>query len=287
MNYKIIYKEEFPEKLKIIKNSPEKLYAIGNINLIYEKSFAIVGSRKISNYGIENCKKFAKELVLRDIPIVSGMAIGTDTIAHQTALEYNGKTIAVLGSGFKNIYPESNLKLFNNIIENNGLIITEYEENVEPLKENFPKRNRIITALSEGVLVVEAAYRSGTSITAKNANEQGKKVFAIPGKIDNKLGVGVNRLIKEGAILTTCIDDIIENYDDFKVRKRKEILEKKIFIKKEYRSYYYLLKEKPMSMDEIILKLDIELSDGIKIITNMELENLIYQDISGKYRIKL
>lgn len=287
MNYKIIYKEEFPEKLKIIKNSPEKLYAIGNINLIYEKSFAIVGSRKISNYGIENCKKFAKELVLRDIPIVSGMAIGTDTIAHQTALEYNGKTIAVLGSGFKKIYPESNLKLFNNIIENNGLIITEYEENVEPLKENFPKRNRIITALSEGVLVIEAAYRSGTSITAKNAKEQGKKVFAIPGKIDNKLGVGVNRLIKEGAILTTCIDDIIENYDDFKVRKRKEIFEKKMFIKKEYRSYYYLLKEKPMSMDEIILKLDIELSDGIKIITNMELENLIYQDISGKYRIKL
>lgn len=287
MNYKIIYKEEFPEKLKIIKNSPEKLYAIGNINLIYEKSFAIVGSRKISNYGIENCKKFAKELVLRDIPIVSGMAIGTDTIAHQTALEYNGKTIAVLGSGFKNIYPESNLKLFNNIIENNGLIITEYEEDVEPLKENFPKRNRIITALSEGVLVIEAAYRSGTSITAKNAKEQGKKVFAIPGKIDNKLGVGVNRLIKEGAILTTCIDDIIENYDDFKVRKRKEIFEKKMFIKKEYRSYYYLLKEKPMSMDEIILKLDIELSDGIKIITNMELENLIYQDISGKYRIKL
>lgn len=287
MNYKIIYKEEFPEKLKIIKNSPEKLYAIGNINLIYEKSFAIVGSRKISNYGIENCKKFAKELVLRDIPIVSGMAIGTDTIAHQTALEYNGKTIAVLGSGFKNIYPESNLKLFNNIIENNGLIITEYEENVEPLKENFPKRNRIITALSEGILVIEAAYRSGTSITAKNAKEQGKKVFAIPGKIDNKLGVGVNRLIKEGAILTTCIDDIIENYDDFKVRKRKEIFEKKMFIKKEYRSYYYLLKEKPMSMDEIILKLDIELSDGIKIITNMELENLIYQDISGKYRIKL
>lgn len=287
MNYKIIYKEEFPEKLKIIKNSPEKLYAIGNINLIYEKSFAIVGSRKISNYGIENCKKFAKELVLRDIPIVSGMAIGTDTIAHQTALEYNGKTIAVLGSGFKKIYPESNLKLFNNIIENNGLIITEYEEDVEPLKENFPKRNRIITALSEGVLVIEAAYRSGTSITAKNAKEQGKKVFAIPGKIDNKLGVGVNRLIKEGAILTTCIDDIIENYDDFKVRKRKEIFEKKMFIKKEYRSYYYLLKEKPMSMDEIILKLDIELSDGIKIITNMELENLIYQDISGKYRIKL
>ena len=116
MDYKILTKEEFPEKLKRIKNSPEKLYYIGNKNLLYEESFAIVGSRRISEYGIKNCENFTRELVLRNIPIVSGMAIGTDSIAHKTSLEYGGKTIAVLGSGFENIYPESNLDLFNQVL---------------------------------------------------------------------------------------------------------------------------------------------------------------------------
>ena len=125
------------------------------------------------------------------------MAIGTDSVAHKTAIEYSGKTIAVLGSGFNNIFPKENLDLFNEIIENNGLVVTEYEENVEPLKENFPKRNRIVTALSEGILVIEAAYRSGTSITVNNAKKQGKKVFALPGKLDSFVGVGVNNMIKK------------------------------------------------------------------------------------------
>ena len=138
------------------------------------------------------------------------MAIGTDAVAHKTVLKYGGKTIAVLGSGFNHIYPKENTELFYEILENDGLIITEYEKNIEPYKRNFPARNRIITAISEGVLVIEAAYRSGTSITANNAKDQGKKVFALPGKLDSYLGIGVNKLIKEGAILTTNINDIIK-----------------------------------------------------------------------------
>ena len=184
MNYKIekLLKSDFPEKLKNIRKSPEKLYAIGNTKLLFKDSFAIIGTRKITEYGIKNCENFSKEFVLRDIPIVSGMATGTDSIAHKTALFYGGETIAVLGSGFKHIYPGENIELFEKIINNGGLVITEYEYNVEPIKKNFPKRNRIISALSEGVLIIEAAYRSGTSITAKWAYSQGKKVFALPRK---------------------------------------------------------------------------------------------------------
>ena len=185
MNYKIekITKKDYPQKLKDITKSPEQIYYVGNIDLLFEDSFGIVGTRKISEYGITNCKNFTKELVLRNIPIVSGMAIGTDTIAHKTTLEYSGKTIAVLGSGFNHIFPEENIELFKNIVYSGGLIITEYEKNVGPDRYNFPKRNRIISALSEGILIIEAAYRSGTSITAKWAYKQGKKVFALPRQI--------------------------------------------------------------------------------------------------------
>ena len=184
MNYKIesISKNNFPEKLKKIARPPQILYYIGNIDLIYKESFGIVGTRKITDYGINNCKYFTRELVCRNIPIVSGMAIGTDSVAHRTTIENGGETIAVLGCGLNYIYPEENIGLFNSIIESGGLIITKYEKNIQPLKKNFPRRNRIISALSEGILIIEAAYRSGTSITARWAYKQGKKVFALPRK---------------------------------------------------------------------------------------------------------
>ena len=178
-----IEKKNLPDNIRNIKNPPERLYAIGNIDLLFEKSFAIVGTRKITEYGAKNCRFFAKELTLRDIPIVSGMALGTDTVAHKTVLENEGKTVAVLGSGFNNIFPKSNIRLFEEIIKNKGLVIKDFEKEEKALKQNFPKRNRIITAISQGILVVEAAYRSGTSITARNAKEQGKNVFALPRKV--------------------------------------------------------------------------------------------------------
>lgn len=154
----------------------------GNIELLNEKSFSVVGTRKITEYGKKYCKKICKEIVLRDIPIVSGMAIGTDTIAHETALKYGGKTIAVLPCGFNNIFPKQNLQLFKQIIENNGLVITEYENNIRANSKNFLERNRIVVALGEGLFVVEALFRSGTSVTARIATETGKHVFALPRK---------------------------------------------------------------------------------------------------------
>lgn len=284
MKYKIIEIEsgKFPNKLNSIKKPPQKIYAIGNIELLYEESFAIVGTRRITEYGVKVCENFTKELVLRNIPIVSGMAIGTDTIAHKASLKYGGKTIAVLGAGLNNIFPKQNEKLFYEIIENNGLVISEYESNIKPQKENFPKRNRIITAISEGILVIEAAYRSGTSITARNAKEQGKKVFAIPGKLDSPVGIGVNRLIKEGAILTTNIEDILELYPNFKLKKRLNFKANNK-INKEYLKLYNFINEGKY-IDEILENMNGSFQEILAKLSKMEIEGLIYQEIDGKYR---
>lgn len=249
---------------------------------MYEESFAIVGTRKITEYGIRNCELFTKELVLRNIPIVSGMAIGTDTVAHETTLKYGGKTIAVLGSGFNKIFPKQNKNLFEKIIENNGLIISEYAPNTEPLKEHFPQRNRIITAISEGVLIIEASYRSGTSITARSAREQGKKVFAIPGRLDSVVGVGVNRLIKEGAILTTSVEDILNFYPNFKTRRREEINIKST-LNREYLEIYNFINEGKY-FEEILNEVENDFQKIVELLSKMELEGLIYQEIDGKYK---
>lgn len=275
-----INKEDFPEKLKIIKDVPTKLYAIGNIELLYKKSFAIVGTRKITDYGIKNCRHFAQELVQRSVPLTSGLAIGTDTIAHKTALENLGETIAVLGSGFNHIFPKENVTLFEQIVDNRGLIITEYEQYVKPNKNNFPRRNRIITAISEGILVIEAGYRSGTSITAKHAKQQRKMVFAIPGKIDSSVGRGVNELIKKGAILTTNIQDILKYYPDFnqipkKTRKRN--------INSNYEKIINILQEGEKSIEEIISLSDVQSTNIFEILIEMEIENIIFKNYLGKY----
>lgn len=222
-------------------------------------------------------------MTLRDIPIVSGMALGTDTIAHKTALENNGKTIAVLGSGFDNIFPKENLSLFEDIIKNDGLVITEYENSVKPIKTNFPERNRIITAISEGILVIEAAYRSGTSITVRNAKNQKKKVFALPGRLDSCVGVGVNKMIKNGAILTTCIEDIISVYPEFKIRERKNSTN--IKIKKEYEEIFYILKKDKENFESILMKTNLNLKTLIKILTDMQIDGIIKQDEFGIFEI--
>lgn len=274
--------KDFPIKLQQIENSPKQLYYIGNIDLLYRDCFAIIGTRRITNYGIRNCKEFSKEIALRDIPIVSGMAIGTDTVAHKTALQYGGSTIAVLGGGLERIFPKQNYELFNQIVEKGGLVITEYENDVEPDKTKFPQRNRIVSAISEGVLIVEAACRSGTSITAKYARQQGKKIFAIPGKLDNSFGVGVNRLIKEGAILTTEIEDILVNYPQFMNKKRKDEVQKEI--KKEYKKIYKILNREDCTIDDLINQTDYEIKQLLKILSNMQIENIIIQEM-GVYKI--
>lgn len=288
----ILYNDElYPQKLKNIKNPPQKLYAIGNLDLLKKDCLAIIGTRDITEYGIQNCKNFARGITKRGIPIVSGMALGTDSVAHKTALEYGGETIAVLGGGFNHIFPTENIGLFENIIERNGLVLTEYSENVIAKGNNFLERNRIVSGLSEGVLVIEAGYRSGTSVTAKLAYSQGKVVMALPGKLDNPYGVGVNRLIQEGAKLVTNVDDILQYFPQFSYKMWKSEIQNQITffdVKEEYQEIVKILKRKTLSADEIFEKSsEKNLRNILQLLMNMELDGVIEQEIGVGYKLKI
>ena len=205
-----IFDEQYPKKLKNIYDKPIILYAKGNLELLKQDSIAIVGSRKCSEYGKQVAKKFGIDLAKQNKCIISGLAKGIDTFAHMGALEAGGNTIAVLGSGLDNIYPYENKNLCERILKNNGLIITEYLIGTKPDKLNFPERNRIISALSDGILVVEAQEKSGALITVDFGLEHGKDIFAIPGNITSISSKGTNKLIQQGANLVTNSKEIIE-----------------------------------------------------------------------------
>lgn len=208
IKYITIYDKEYPESLKNIYDPPVLLFYIGNIKLINNKSISIVGSRNPSSYGIRAAYNISNELSSK-YTIVSGLARGIDACAHSGALKSNSNTIAVLGCGVDIAYPNENIKIYNEILKR-GLIISEYPVGEKPFPSNFPARNRIVSGLSEGVIVVEAAPKSGTLITVDFALEQGKNIYAVPGNIDSYLSLGTNELIKNGAIPYTCIDDILE-----------------------------------------------------------------------------
>ena len=199
----------YPNKLKLIYDPPELLYCLGDIRLLNEPSIAIVGTRNASNYGKRIAYNLSQELSKRGVTIISGLASGIDSYAHEGAFKNVGKTIAVLGSGIDIIYPKENEDLYKSIIKNGGLIVSEFPLGTKPEKDNFPKRNRIISGLSDGVVVVEAKKKSGALITADLALEQGRSVFAVPGNIDSQNSEGTNNLIKEGAVPVTSYLDIL------------------------------------------------------------------------------
>ena len=201
---------DYPESLCQIADAPVVLYVKGNLSLENSLSMAIVGSRRASFYGESTSARFAMRLAELGFTTVSGMARGIDTAAHKGALKAGGETIAVLGCGLSHVYPPENKKLLEEIAAS-GAVISEFPMETAPLAYNFPRRNRIISGLSIGVIVVEAAQRSGALITADFALEQGREVFAIPGKIDHPSSFGVHNLIKQGAKLITCVDDILED----------------------------------------------------------------------------
>ena len=200
---------EYPNNLKEIFDPPPVLYCIGNTKLLNEVSIAIIGCRNASRYGLKIARIFADNLSKKGVTIISGFAKGIDTVSHESSFKNIGKTIAVLGSGLDVIYPKENEELFYDIVRNGGLIISEFPLGTMPLKENFPRRNRIISALSQGVIVVEAKKYSGTMITVDFALEQGKTVFAIPGNIDSLNSEGTNELIKQGAKPVTNYKEIL------------------------------------------------------------------------------
>jgi DNA processing protein len=196
----------YPKLLKEIYAPPALLYIQGKLS---EPCLGIVGSRELSPYGFKTAPKLSFELARKGLTIVSGLAKGIDTLAHQSALKARGKTIAVLGSGLDIIYPKDNQKLSKEIIQT-GAVISEFPLGTPPKRQNFPQRNRIVSGLSRGVLIIEAGERSGSLITARQALEQNRDVFAVPGPINSLTSAGTNGLIKLGAKPVTEVNDILE-----------------------------------------------------------------------------
>ena len=201
----------YPEQLKTIYDAPKKLYVRGNKEILSNIGIAIVGCRDNTRYGELIAKNLGYNLAKQGINVISGLAKGIDSFAHIGAIYAKGKTIAVLGNGIDTIYPIENDTIAKKIIEYGGCIISEYPPNTKIEKRNFPARNRIISGLSRGVIIVEAKEKSGALITADFALEQGRDVFAVPGPINSKHSLGTNELIKQGAIPITNYKDVLMN----------------------------------------------------------------------------
>lgn len=201
---------DYPESLLTIQDFPKVLFYKGDLSLAKKRCVAVAGSRKTTQYGRNIAEQIGKRLAEKDITVVSGMARGIDTCAHTGALEVGGNTIAVLGCGIDVCYPVENRELKSRI-ESCGLILSEYPPGTEPRKYYFPQRNRIISGLSEATVIVQAGNNSGALITAEYAIEQGRDVFAVPGNIDSRYNLGNNKLLKEGAMAVTSIEDILEH----------------------------------------------------------------------------
>ena len=204
--------EEYPPRLRQIHDAPPVLYCRGAIEPCDERAVAIVGTRRASRYGLRQAERLAKGLAEAGVTVVSGLARGVDGVAHQAALDAGGRTLAALAGGLNRIYPPEHAALADRVAER-GALLAEAPPPMPPMSGAFPQRNRVISALSLGVVVIEAAERSGALITARHAAEQGRDAFAVPGPIDSPQSAGCHRLIQEGAKLVTCVEDILEELE--------------------------------------------------------------------------
>jgi len=264
--------KNYPTLLKEIKNPPKVLYYVGEIK-DKENCIAIVGARRCTNYGKEVAYQIASELANAGITVVSGFAPGIDTMAHLGAIENKKRTIAVLGTGLneKSIYPKSNLKLAKKILECGGALISEFPPATHGTKYTFPLRNRIISGLSLGVLVVEAKLKSGALITANYAFEQKRKIFAIPGPIFSQTSKGCHFLIKNGAKLVENGNDILEDLG-LKIRAKRREVEGE---NKEETTILKVLKEGALSVEKIIEKTNFPASKVLAILSILEIKGKI------------
>lgn len=278
----------YPPFLREIHDPPKQLYVQTSLKGWQERPcIAIVGSRHPSRYGREVAYQLAYDLSFVGIIVVSGMAVGIDSCAHRGALDAGGLTIAVLGTGLDSDYPQENRSL-RCAIEEKGVVMTEFEYGMSARKENFPQRNRIVSGLSLGVVVVEAAEKSGALITARHALEQNRQVFAVPGRIDYHLSVGPNRLIQEGAKLVQTTGDIFKEFQQL----RGFLLEQRVAVSKENlynkdsveASLARFLTSEPVHIDELTRQSCLSPSEVATHLMELELQGVVRQLSGQRYQ---
>ena len=284
MGISFITYDKFPDKLRQKEvDPPVMLYYRGNAALLNTESVAVVGTRACSAYGKEAATRLVKDLCESNVTVVSGLASGVDTYAHRAALRADGKTIAVLGSGLNCVTPLGNAGLCNEIIESGGLVVSEYPPRYAATKYTFPERNRIISGLSAGVIVVEAALKSGALITANYALEQNRTVFAVPGNIKSIKSVGTNRLLYEGAVPALCAADVCDTLglDCAKIVKKPRAIQLDIFEQK----IYNILLSGEENFDSLVIKAELPPPKLSAVLSAMEIKGIIDKKQSNFYRL--
>jgi len=268
-----IKEASYPPFLKELPDPPKILYTRGDLTIKNESCFAIVGTRKCSSYGKQIASEIARDLAEAGLTVVSGLAPGIDTFTHQAIVQARKRTIAVLGTGldWKSIYPQSNLWLAKEILETGGCLVSEYPPETHGSKFTFPKRNRIIAALSLGVLVIEAPFKSGSLITANWAFLLKKKVFAVPASIYSQNSKGCHFLIKKGARLVECANDILKELNLSKKIKKNSVKEAK---NKEEKIILNILKQ-PMHIDKVAEKTGFPISLINKTLAILEIQGKV------------
>ncbi len=267
----------YPPLLAGIKDPPAVLYVSGDPAVLSTPSIAVVGTRKASPYGAWCAYELGKRAASYGITVVSGMASGIDAAAHRGALDGGGKTVAVLGSGLDICYPSSNRPLYE-AIPKNGALVSELPFGLQPMRSTFPSRNRIISGLSSGVAVVEAALKSGSLITAEHAVQQGREVLAVPGNLNQIFSYGCNKLIRDGAMILTSFDDILDLFD---IERRDAVKEKAMTVKlnrDEARVYKVLREEGELTVDALALKTAMDPGDLAAVLTYMEIRGIVHSD---------
>lgn len=289
INYLCVWDDDYPGLLKEIYSPPVIIYFKGNIKIANRRCVGIVGTRNISDYGRRVTVDLVKDLTANQVVIVSGLAMGVDGVAHETSLKHHGSTIAVLGGGLDEIYPVVNARIAQEIIEDGGLLLSEFGVGVKPQKYHFPARNRIISGLSAGIVVIEAPTRSGALITADFALEQNRSVMAIPGGIYSQNSEGCNKLIQKGAVCVTEVNDILQelNFDNniempmsssvwLNWKPENKIEEKIVLILKQGEKY----------VDEIVVETGLKAAEINSSLNLMNLNGLVREIGSGKWSLE-
>jgi DNA processing protein len=279
----------YPKQLREIHAPPIVLYVWGELSERDQHAIAVIGSRRTTHYGLESAKKLSYQLAYAGLTIISGLARGIDTAAHQGALAAKGRTIAVIGSGLSKLYPPENATLAEKIRSGSGAVVSEFSMEIEPDRQTFPMRNRIISGWSQGLLVVEAGANSGALISVAQALEQGRNVYAVPGHISASTAIGSNRLIQQGAKLVMDASDILDDLQillpaskarpDAAVRVLPELSE-------DERRVYDSIRETETSIDDIATKAELPSGTVSSTLLRLELKKLVKQ-LPGKYFVKV